>query len=110
MEEEGDTADMEPGREQMEMESSVQLICQVTDGLHAGRGGRQGQSWQPETAATLPFFSLICLRRPLYSPCRAVLSCTEVVVLVGGWGPQGSRVPPLHLQDTPDTRNQTHFK
>lgn len=66
IEEEGGTADVEPGQEQME--SSVQLICQVTDGLQAGQGGKQGQCWQPTTAGTLPSFSLICLRMPLYSP------------------------------------------
>lgn len=76
-----------PGQEQMEMESRVHLICQVTHGLHTGQEGRQGKCQQPATAASLPFFSLICLRGLLYSPH---LSCTEVVVLVEGGGPQGS--------------------
>lgn len=89
MEEEEGTADMEPGKEQMETESGVQLICQVTDGLQAGQGGRQGQCWQPATAITLPFFSLICLRMPLYSLHHSMFSCTEVVVLVGGEGTIG---------------------
>lgn len=75
-----------PGQEQME--SRVQLICQVPDGLHTGQKGRQGQCWQPATAATLPFFSLICLRGLLYSPH---LSCTEHrgCGACGGWGTTG---------------------
>lgn len=89
MGEEEATADMEPGKEQKEMESGVQLICQVTDGLQAGQGGRQGPCWQPATAITPPFFSLICLRMPLYSLHYSMFSCTEVVVLVGRWGTIG---------------------
>lgn len=70
------------------MESCVQLICQVTDGLHSGQGGRQGRCWQLATAATLPFFSQISQKAPVY-PQGAVLSCTEVVVLVGEWRTTG---------------------
>lgn len=38
-------------------------------------GGRHGQRWRPAASVTLPFFSLICPRRPTSSPSGAAPGC-----------------------------------
>lgn len=87
MEQHRDSADMEPGWEQMEMENRVQLICHVIDGLHAGQGGRQGQCCSHSSL----FLLNLSQRAPVFPSPQLHRGCGAC----GGWGTTGlSNTPP----------------